>query len=403
MKKVLSVDLACCTKDMGVCLLEPISATELKVDFLTAVDLGLSDPLDANITGKALYQFCTRNAIPLAILDGPQAWKNPGSSEPHCRSCERILNTPGKTGPSGIVKPKAYLRFVEFSISVFNQLVECGAKLASSPKVKIPDGSLLALESFPFAAWKKIHIKPLPSKQKCKPGDILSRLSELRKRFGIETRVIPTHDQLQAVVAGLAGVAILDEKEDHYCAVGNPPIFRNGTWVEGFIVCPLTPESQDPPTASEASTRTLTTQQIGRLGELLVQYKLLERGIESAPMTTDAGIDLVAYSGINGRSFTIQVKTNLAPKPGGGKGAPAVDWWVAEDCPAELYAFADVSTRRVWLLTKQQLKLAAQQRSSGRFHLYIYTTASTSSGYARHGDERFSEFLFENCASALFQ
>jgi hypothetical protein len=29
---------------------------------------------------------------------------------------------------------------------------------------------------------------------------------------------------------------------------------------------------------------------------LLIQYRLLKRGIESAPMTTDAGIDRVVYS-----------------------------------------------------------------------------------------------------------
>ena len=39
----------------------------------------------------------------------------------------------------------------------------------------------------------------------------------------------------------------------------------------------------------------LTTQQRGRCGELLVQYILLKHGIESAPLTTDTGIDLVAY------------------------------------------------------------------------------------------------------------
>jgi hypothetical protein len=40
----------------------------------------------------------------------------------------------------------------------------------------------------------------------------------------------------------------------------------------------------------------LTTAQIGRAGELLVQEQLLLHGIESAPLTTDTGIDLVAYS-----------------------------------------------------------------------------------------------------------
>ncbi|MDQ2842616.1 MAG: hypothetical protein M3Y72_16555 [Acidobacteriota bacterium] len=99
----------------------------------------------------------------------------------------------------------------------------------------------------------------------------------------------------------------------------------------------------------ERNPRRLTTQQIGRLGELLVQYELLRHGIDSAPMTTDTGIDLVAYSPDKKASFTIQVKANLAPKPGGGKGSAAIDWWVAEDCPAEWIAFADISTRRVWM------------------------------------------------------
>lgn len=132
-----------------------------------------------------------------------------------------------------------------------------------------------------------------------------------------------------------------------------------------------------PPNAREPNPLRLTTQQIGRLGELLVQYELLRHGIDSAPMTTDAGIDLVAYSGVRGHSFTIQVKTNLTPKPGGGKGAPAIAWRVSEDCPAEFYAFVDLSTRRVWLLTKQELETSAQQRSDGRLHIYTYTNAES--------------------------
>ena len=163
-------------------------------------------------------------------------------------------------------------------------------------------------------------------------------------------------------------------------------------------------EPSPPVIAAEATTRKLSTQQIGRLGELLVQYELLRYGIESAPMTTDAGVDLVAYSDIRGRSFTIQVKTNLAPKPGGGKGAPAIDWWVSEDCPAEMYAFADVSTRRVWLFTKEELAAAAQQRSNGRLHFYMYTNPDEESlAYTRHGDDHFSAFLFESRVSHLFR
>jgi len=135
-------------------------------------------------------------------------------------------------------------------------------------------------------------------------------------------------------------------------------------------------DPRHPEETGKAAARELTTQHIGRLGELLVQYELLRCGIDSAPMTTDSGVDIVAYSATRGRSFTIQVKTNLAPKPGGGKGAPAFDWWVAEDCPAEIYALADISTRRVWLFTKHELSSTAQQRSSGRLHLYMYSNSA---------------------------
>ena len=65
---------------------------------------------------------------------------------------------------------------------------------------------------------------------------------------------------------------------------------------------------------------TLRKAQIGRCGELLVQYRLLKHGIESASMTTDAGIDLVAYAPRSREAVTIQVKANLQPKPAGGRG-----------------------------------------------------------------------------------
>ena len=155
--------------------------------------------------------------------------------------------------------------------------------------------------------------------------------------------------------------------------------------------------------AIERNPRRLTTQQIGRLGELLVQYELLRHGIDSAPMTTDTGIDLVAYSPDKKASFTIQVKANLEPKPGGGKGSAAIDWWVDEDCPAEWLFFVDISTRRLWVFTREELASAAQQRSNGQLHLYMYTDPDSGTrAYQRNGAFHFSKFLFENRTSCLF-
>ena len=96
----------------------------------------------------------------------------------------------------------------------------------------------------------------------------------------------------------------------------------------------------------------LSNARIGRAGEPLVQYELLILGVESAPMTTDSGIDLVAHSANTQRARTIQVKANLAPKASGGKGKAALDWWFPEDSPAEIIALVDLSHRRIWCFEK---------------------------------------------------
>ena len=146
----------------------------------------------------------------------------------------------------------------------------------------------------------------------------------------------------------------------------------------------------------------VSTQRIGRCGELLVQYKLLKLGFESAPMTTDSGIDLVVFAPALDRAVTVQVKATNSPKPGGGKGKPALDWWMAEDCPSELAAFVDVSTDCVWLFTRPELAELAQQRSGGRFHLYMYVDDSVRSRGARAVlRSGFDEHLLESKASKL--
>lgn len=148
----------------------------------------------------------------------------------------------------------------------------------------------------------------------------------------------------------------------------------------------------------------LKTAQIGRCGELLVQYMLLLRGVESAPMSTDSGVDLVAYAPGARQAITIQVKTNLRAKPGGGKGKPALDWWLPEETPAQLMALADLSSQRLWMLKKDEIPNLAQQRSNGRFHLYMYTDPTyrpKKTDRLAHVYE-FEKYLFENRAHELF-
>ncbi len=148
----------------------------------------------------------------------------------------------------------------------------------------------------------------------------------------------------------------------------------------------------------------LSKQQIGKCGELLVQYKLLLHGIDSAPLTTDSGIDLVAYSGKNKDAITIQVKTNLKPKPGGGKAKLALDWWMHDKSPADLFAFVDLETSRVWLIKSSELLDLAQQKPKGRFHFFMKTdpTAKTKEKSKKAYDYEFEGFLLKNRVHKLF-
>jgi len=98
---------------------------------------------------------------------------------------------------------------------------------------------------------------------------------------------------------------------------------------------------------------------------------LLLAGVESAPLTTDYGVDLVAFSPRNQKAVSIQVKTNHHPKHGGGKGKLALDWWVPDDSPADTVAFVDLSSSTVWLMKMLEVAKFAQQHSGGRYHFFM--------------------------------
>jgi hypothetical protein len=146
------------------------------------------------------------------------------------------------------------------------------------------------------------------------------------------------------------------------------------------------------------------TRQVGKAGELLLQYKLLLHGIESAPMTTDSGVDLVAYSPSKKDAITIQVKTNLKAKPGGGKGKLALDWWIPENTPSQLIAVIDLSSEKIWLFTMAEIDELAQQHPPGRYHLgmIIDPTFRPNKLGRRVFDYEFEQYRLENRLHKLF-
>ncbi len=138
---------------------------------------------------------------------------------------------------------------------------------------------------------------------------------------------------------------------------------------------------------------------------MLVQYLLLLRGIESAPMTTDSGIDLVAYSAASGTPRTIQVKTNLRPKPSGGTGKPALDWSIPHKSPAQIVAVVDLSGQQVWLFECSEFTQYAQQNKAAKgLHLYMYSDPQNQ--FRRPGKlvniVEFERFLLPNRITELF-
>ena len=146
-----------------------------------------------------------------------------------------------------------------------------------------------------------------------------------------------------------------------------------------------------------------TTQHIGAAGELLVQYKLLKNGIDSAAMTTDSGIDLVAYSSKNKRPFTIQVKTQEKPTHGGGKGKLSLGWSLRDNSPAELVAVTDLSTDNVWLFTHAEYeKLAQQHSTSGNLKLYMYVDETVHTKKEMALISQFKQYKLENRIITFF-
>jgi hypothetical protein len=145
----------------------------------------------------------------------------------------------------------------------------------------------------------------------------------------------------------------------------------------------------------------MKTAQIGASGVLLIQYRLLKRGIESAPMTTDQGIDLVVYAPKRGKALTVQVKTCLRPKRAGGKGGLALDWWLRSDSPAQVVGLVDLEADAAWLFRHGEFEERAQQKPEGRLHLYFYTDDAYQARDGCHIRD-FEQFRLEHRIADLF-
>lgn len=240
--KVLSIDLAYRDyRDIGVAALHRSDGV-IRVEFLPMQRQGRPTPKE---TAETILELATEHDCQLLLLDGPQAWKAPDTPYPHSRVCERVLNTPAKTGLLGQVKPANYAPFVSFSISVFDELEDRGW-----PRVPTETGPFghLAVESFPLSAWRSLGMAILPAKAKAKASDISLRADVLTSQFNLSLPRVPNHDELQALVSGLAGIPMLEGDRAAYKLDGIAPLVIEGVVREGFIANPLRSTSLSIPT-----------------------------------------------------------------------------------------------------------------------------------------------------------
>ena len=211
--------------------------------------------INPEILAGRLNHICTTRGVQMILLDGPQAWKSELNGLSHARVSERQLNTAAKTGLPGMVKPVTYRAFADFCVDVFDALCRRGWKRLATRECPVNADDRILIESYPFAAWKSLGLKPLPSKRRHRVSDLAEAMAALKTVVPIAVNRPPNHDQLQAIVGGLAGLALTEQyRAPHGKSprmttqinlgtriVGQPPRREDGHWREGFIALPVAP------------------------------------------------------------------------------------------------------------------------------------------------------------------
>jgi hypothetical protein len=216
------------------------SGGAISCEIVPTHEWGLSPgPVDVETLAGLLNHLCGVRDIRVVMLDGPQAWKSKNNGLEHARVSERQLNTAAKTGLPGMVKPVTYRAFSEFCVDVYDAMCRRGwRRLGTCEQPGAPPPRLLA-ESYPYAAWKSLGIKPLPSKRLARVSHLAEAFGALRQLIPLTVNRPPNHDQLQAIVGGLPGLALDEQNSAGARIVGNPPVREEGHWREGFIVLPV--------------------------------------------------------------------------------------------------------------------------------------------------------------------
>lgn len=218
---------------MGIASLAGSPAHPL-VELYSPSELSLLGEPNPRSLASSLDQLARSIGADSIFIDGPQGWRRNVTDRVHWRACEAATSTPGKTGTPGIVLPRPWKRMAVFSIAVFDALADLGwPRFDTEPRHVV-------FESFPTHAWRSIGHSPLPGKNS-RGIDFNAWVSFLEAKHNVRWPRSPTHDEVQATVASLAGLQ-LDKYGLEGCTVcGEPPFEEDGSWREGYIVSPKSP------------------------------------------------------------------------------------------------------------------------------------------------------------------
>lgn len=239
-RRVLGVDLACRSwDDIGSALVA--FGDGCFRDAVPGVMAWPPEELTPAAVARCIDQFARERDVAAVSIDGPQAWRDPTTPTQRPgvgRACEYETRTPGKTGTRGVAYPSTFLRWIQFSIGVF-------AELLSRPDVVLvndhsgdihprPRGYWL-MECFPTSTWRTSGLEALPGHRRA-PAEVVERFARrLVAAYGLPSSAVTRdHDDLQAVVSTLPAVGLLGGPARAY-ARGEPARSVGAVLVEGMI------------------------------------------------------------------------------------------------------------------------------------------------------------------------
>lgn len=178
-------------------------------------------PVSADALADAIHPCAVREGVTAVALDGPHAWRDParGADGPGVgRLAEFAVRAQCKTGVYPRTFPGTQVAWTRLSIAVFDALLTReGVRMATPDDARAPraegagasraGAGYLLLESFPTAIWRASGLTPLPAKSR-RP-DVAAFYARLANAFALPAADVASHDDLQALVAALAGVGLV--------------------------------------------------------------------------------------------------------------------------------------------------------------------------------------------------